>query len=171
MTTNTITSTRMQEPVVDQIEDTTQRWQTTDGCVWASFEAQVDSFYGDSAVILKNLKALPLDVRERRLYMFLLETKGRAELLLFERVDENNCNVWRWSGEEVKELKFYIEDMMLANRGISCVGEQAKSIIGEMVSLKEEGSIPAPVSAYSAFAHTVKKYDNHYMRVSAFGFC
>jgi hypothetical protein len=140
-------------------------------CSQASFEPEVLSFYGDSAAVLKKLDEFEMNLPNRRVYMFMLESSGTAELSLFERKDDTNVQVAQWRGTSLAELREKISTGLLENRGIACVGEQTKSLVKAKLSPADMGAIPAPVSARAAFAHTIKKYGDNYIRVTVFLLC
>jgi hypothetical protein len=140
-------------------------------CSNMSFQPEVLTFYGDSATVLKKMDDFKMQLPARRVYMFMLETAGSAELSLYERTDDNKTKVSHWQGTSIADLRERISSGLLENRGIACVGEQTKSLVQAKLSPKNLGTIPAPVSARAAFGHTVKAYGEDYIRVTVFLLC
>ena len=140
-------------------------------CSDMSFQPEVLSFYGDSATVLKKLDNFEMQLPKRRVYMFMLEAAGSAELALYEKTDANTTKVSKWQGTSIADLRERISSGLLENRGIACVGEQTKSLVQAKLSPKNLGTIPAPVSARAAFGHTIKEYGDNYIRVTVFLLC
>jgi len=91
--------------------------------------------------------------------------------MLYEKQENNQYAVHRWSGEATGSLKEDINNAILANRGIACVGEQTKAIVGRIAELRAEGTIPAPVSARAAFGHPVLRHRTDYIRTTVYLLC
>ena len=142
-------------------------------CRVASYQPEVLSFHGDSATVLSRLEELKeqLPISRLRVYMFLLETAGSAELSLFERADDNNFKVSQWNGASAGDLREQITNRMLSNRGVLCIGEQSKALLAQKVKTTSLGVVPAPATARAAFGHTIQKHGNEYMRLTVFLFC
>jgi hypothetical protein len=142
------------------------------GCRTESWEPEVLSFYGDSATVLKKLDNYEMNLPNRRIYMFLVESKGSAELSLFELADKdsNQFQVWHWKGNSADTLREEATETILANRGVACVGKQIKSLVMKL-NPEDQGKIPAPASASAAFGHAIRHFDDRYVRTTAFLLC
>ena len=140
-------------------------------CKKISFEPEVLTFYGDSATVLKKLDNFEMQLPERRVYMFMLESADSAELALYEKTDDNSTKVSSWRGASIAELRERLSSGLLENRGIACVGEQTKSLVQAKLSPKSLGAIPVPVSARAAFGNNIKAYGDNYIRVTVFLLC
>jgi hypothetical protein len=146
-------------------------------CAVASFQPEAITLFGDSATVLEKLSNLKSELPDKRLYMFVAETAGKAEVMLFEKAggqrwtESKNVNVYRWAGSSVGDLREQISNTVLANRGIACIGEQVKSLVLRSLSTENLGQIPAPVTLRAAFAHNIKAYGNDYVRLSVFVLC
>jgi hypothetical protein len=136
-----------------------------------SFQPEVLTFYGDGATVLKKLDNFEMQLPARRVYMFMLESAGAAELALYEKTDADTTKVSKWQGTSIADLRERLSSGLLENRGIACVGEQTKSLVQVKLSPKNLGTIPAPVSARAAFGHTIKEYGDNYIRVTVFLLC
>jgi hypothetical protein len=145
---------------------------TFKGCRTASWEPEVLSFYGDPATVLTKLDNYGVNLPNRRIYIFLVESKGSAELSLFELADEKNneFQVWHWKGNSADTLREEATETILANRGVACVGKQIKSLVMKL-NPEDQGKIPAPESASAAFGHAVRRFDDRYVRATAFLLC
>jgi hypothetical protein len=141
------------------------------GCAKASFAPEVVTFYGDSKAVLEKLDGFQGHLEERRVYMFLAETAGSAEVALFERADGTNVRLSKWQGKSVGELRDRISTATLANRGIACIGEQVKSLVLRTLPTENMGVIPAPVTLRAAFGHNVNAYGSDYLRVTIYLLC
>jgi hypothetical protein len=52
----------------------------------------------------------------------------------------------------------------------ACIGEMAKGLLKNL-KLKDEGTIPAPISGRAAFGHAIKDSGDAFLRVSVFLLC
>lgn len=141
------------------------------GCRRASWNPEAITFYGDGPTVFEKLGHAEMGLRDRRVYLFLLEATTSAELMLFEQADASSYHVYRWEGSNDPGLPAQISAMLLANQGIACVGEQTKSIVLDLPGIQHVGTIPAPTTARAAFGHPVRARGGEYMRVTAFLLC
>jgi len=125
-------------------------------CKPLSFSPEVFDFYGDPETVIEKIDNQHLPITERRMYFLLVESAQAAEMRFFERVSAELTAVFSWSGQSATELKTRIDEAVLTNRGVNCIGEQLKALINEGVELNLEGTVPAPATSRAAFAHTVR---------------
>src|SRR5688572_24299626 len=110
------------------------------GCEAESWSPEVVSLYGDGATVMQKLQNFDMSLPKRRIYVSLIESDGDAEVSLFERYD-GNIKVSRWRGAPQKDLRLRLDDAILENKSVHCVGEQTKSIQGAcLVYLQTRGS-------------------------------
>jgi ketosteroid isomerase-like protein len=140
-------------------------------CAKMSFQPEVHSLYGDAAAVLAKLENDSMGLSDRRGYLLLIETADSAELAFFDRVNVNDSKVLHWEGKSAGDLRERLTDLILANRGIACVGAQTKGMVKARLKLTDLGAIPTPLSATAAFSHMVRRYGNSYLRVSILLLC
>jgi hypothetical protein len=142
------------------------------GCRTNSWEPEVLSYYGDSATVLRKLDNYEMNLPKRRIFMFLAESKGSAELSIFELADEktNEFHVWHWKGNAAGNLREEATETILKNRGVACVGKQIKSLVMKL-NPEDQGAIPAVASATAAFGHAIRTFDAQYIRTTVFLLC
>jgi hypothetical protein len=141
-------------------------------CKPTSFSPELLDFYGDSTTILNKIDNHDLRLGDRRVYFLLVESATSAEVRFFERVSDELVAVFSWSGTTAGDLKSRINEAILANRGINCIGEQLKKLISDRLEVRLEGTVPAPVSPRAAFAHTIRNNDSDgYLRATAALLC
>ncbi|HEV2065102.1 MAG TPA: nuclear transport factor 2 family protein [Thermoanaerobaculia bacterium] len=142
-------------------------------CARYSFEPEVRQYYGDSAAIIRKLDRDDMGLQNRTGYIAIVETDGSAELTMFERPSfkEESVRVSQWSGASATELREQLSNLLLANRGIACIGQQSKALVKAKLRTTDLGAIPLPVSARAAFAHLVKKNGARYMRATFLLLC
>lgn len=140
-------------------------------CAKMSFQPEVHSLYGDAAAVLSKLENDSMGLPDRRGYLLLIETADSAELAFFDRVNVNDSKVLHWEGKSAGDLRERLTDLILANRGIACVGAQTKAMVNARLKLTDLGAIPTPLSATAAFSHMVRRYGNSYLRVSILLLC
>ena len=108
---------------------------------------------------------------DRRGYAVLIESDAGAELVFFDRVTERKFRVMNWSGNSAGDLREQLTTLIMENRGIACIGQQAKSVMQARLRLADVGTIPTPMSALAAFSHVLRKHEGEYLRVSFMLFC
>jgi hypothetical protein len=144
------------------------------GCKMASWEPEVFSFYGDPAAVTAKLNNFEMNLPDRRVFMFMIETTNSAQLSLFELAkdseDGNTFHLWSWKGQSASDLREKATETILANRGVLCVGEQIKSLV-KGLNPEDKGVIPAPTTALAAFGHAIHGYDKEYIRLTVFLLC
>lgn len=140
-------------------------------CATYSYEPEVISYFGDSNTVIKKIDNDQMGLPDRRGYLLLIETKKTAEFTFFERDDPKNFKVYQWSGESMGNLREQLTDVILENRGIACIGAQAKQIVKAGFNPSDKGTIPQPLSARAAFSHMLKKYGDQYLRVTILLLC
>ncbi|HUB74538.1 MAG TPA: hypothetical protein VL979_10930 [Solirubrobacteraceae bacterium] len=141
------------------------------GCEAQSWEPEVYEFYGDGNTVLEKLNKIDMDLPHRRLYLFSLETPDSAELRVFEKEDDEKVSVDIWEDGDLGDLRERIHDAILANRGVACVGEQTRALVAGAVEARREAGIPRPVSPYAAFAHSLQRHGDEFVRAAVFLMC
>lgn len=142
-------------------------------CAEASFEPEVYQYYGDTNAIFRKLGNNEMGLQHRRAFMLLIETPTKAEVVLFERAsfDDPGFRVSNWRGASLGGLREQLTSVILENRGLLCIGEQAIKTVKARWSQEPLGSVALPASTVAAFGHFVKRYGTEYMRVTAILLC
>jgi hypothetical protein len=144
------------------------------GCRKASWEPEVFSFYGDPAAVTAKLKNFEMNLPDRRVFLFMIESTNAAQVSLFELAKESKggdtFHVWSWKGQSASDLREKATETILANRGVLCVGEQIKGLV-KVLNPEDKGEIPAPRTALAAFGHEIHGYNNQYIRLTVFLLC
>src|SRR2546422_8514021 len=102
-------------------------------CTTAAWDCQSHSFLGSPETVAANLAALPDDLVQRRVYMIMIQGEGRAEARIFERfnLEDADGTVARWEEDDLGDLVTQITDVLVANKGVHCPGEQVKAMLDE----------------------------------------
>lgn len=142
------------------------------GCRYNSWTPEVFSFYGDSAAVTAKLQNFDMNLPDRRVFMFMIETADDAQISLFELAKDgkDEFQLWTWKGKSASDLREKATETILANRGVLCVGEQIKSLV-KGLNPEDKGKIPAPKTALAAVGHTLKGYGSAYLRLTVFLLC
>lgn len=140
-------------------------------CARYCFEPEVYTFFGNASAVLRKIRHDGMGLPDRRGYAVLIESDAGAELVFFDRVTEKKFHVTSWSGDSAGDLRERLTTLIMENKGIACIGQQAKSVMQTTVRLTELGTIPTPTSALAAFSHVIRKHEGEYLRVSFMLFC
>lgn len=140
------------------------------GCEAESWSPEVLTFYGDQEAVLRKMEKFEMNLSGRRVFIFILESAGSSELSFFERATPDTYSVYRWRGRPQRDLVEKLNEAIIRNKGVNCVGEQSKAILKTLPGLEEQRDIPAPASARAAFGHQILAH-KEYMSASAYLMC
>ena len=98
-----------------------------------------------------NLASLPEELIQRRVYMLMIQGEQRAEVRVFERFDleDTDATMGTWSDDSLGDLMTQPSEVLVANKGVHCPGEQVKATL--TAEREFGGPFPAPTSAAEAF--------------------
>ncbi|MFE7129658.1 hypothetical protein ACFVIM_02235 [Streptomyces sp. NPDC057638] len=122
-----------------------------------SWTPEVHDFYGDPEAILNKMDGLDMDLSNRRIFVLLTESESSAEIRFFEQAEEGSYKVSTWSGGSLDGMGGRISEVILANKGVMCVGEQTRATLAPL-GMTSQGTVPAPANHRAAFAHTVRAH-------------
>ena len=145
------------------------------GCKKMSWTPEVFSFYGDPAAVTAKLDKFDMNLPNRRVFMFMIETTHDAQLSLFELTKDGKAvdtfHLWTWKGQSASDLREKATEAILANKGRLCVGEQIKGLVKDL-NPDDKGNLPAPKTALAAFGHVIQEYGgSEYIRLTVFLLC
>jgi hypothetical protein len=145
------------------------------GCKKQSWTPEVFSFYGDPAAVTAKLNNFDMNLPNRRVFLFMIETTHDAQISLFElskdgKDDNSMFHLSTWKGKSASGLREKATETILANRGIYCVGEQIKGLV-KGLNPDDKGDLPAPKTALAAYGHTIHEYGSEYIRLTVFLLC
>jgi hypothetical protein len=142
-----------------------------EGCEVESWSPEVISIYGDAETIIDKMGGIDKDLTTRRVYIFTLETAKAAEIAFYERTSPGKVTISRWSGKPDPSFYNAVNNAIIENKGVHCVGEQTKAIVSKLSELKKDQEVAAPVNAKAAFSHQVRARGGEYMRTSVYLMC
>lgn len=129
---------------------------------------------GSPETVEAQLANLPDDLIRRRVYMLMVQGTERAEVRIFERFDleDTEGTVTSWQQDHLGDLVTQITDVLVANKGVHCPGEQVKATIEGDRELSIEPPAPAPQSAREAFGPVLAQYhDDTFIQATAVILC
>jgi hypothetical protein len=137
--------------------------QTAVACKTSAWDCQSHSFLGSPETVATNLASLPDELVRRRVYMLMIQGEGRAEARIFERFDieDTDGTVAHWEEDDIGGLVTQITDVLVANKGVHCPGEQVKMTLEGDREFMVDGPAPAPKTAAEAFASALTAYQDH----------
>lgn len=108
---------------------------------------------GSPGSVAENLYKVSDELIQRRVYMLTVQGSERAEVRVFERfaVEDSEGTVATWQDTELGDLVTQITDVLVANRGVHCPGEQVKATLEGEREFSIGPPEPAPTSAREAF--------------------
>lgn len=144
-------------------------------CSAAAWDCQSHSFLGSPQLVAENLAGLSDDLVQRRVYMLMVQGESRAEARIFERFafGDTDASMSQWETDSLGDLVTEITDVLVANRGVHCPGEQVKAALGEGDRQFSVGApAPAPKTAREAFTGALKAYEgDRFIRATVMVLC
>jgi hypothetical protein len=143
-------------------------------CKTAAWDCQTHSFLGSPATVSANLADLPDELVSRRVYMLAVQGDSRAEARIFERfnLEDSDGTVAEWAENDMNGLVTQITEVLVANRGVHCPGEQVKAAIGGDHELSVGSPQSAPKTAAEAFGPVLEAYaHDKFVQATVMVFC
>ena len=137
------------------------------GCKNASWNPEVYSFYGAKDTIVQKLANISTQLSERRIFLQVTQGESSADVKLYERREDGTFTVTEWTPDQTSQLLTDIDQAIIANKGVNCVGEQVKSILANKLKGKKVvRATSAPASPEAAFAHSVNDASGKFIRTT-----
>jgi len=143
-------------------------------CNKAQWDPQEYRLYGAKESIIEKLANIPSKFSERRLFVEITQGDSSAHVKLYERQQDGTFTVTEWAPGETSRLVTKIDEAIIANKGVNCVGEQIKKVLNDELEGVHKDITPgvsAPASPEAAFAHSIKDTSGKFMICSIFFGC
>jgi hypothetical protein len=119
--------------------------------------AETFAVYGRPSVVTSKLANYNLDLASRRVFVVIQQTEGNSEVMFYEKAKQG-FDVWQLQGDAAEKFTNVLDKTIMSNRGINCVGEQAKAqlrLLGGK-DMKPLGRTSDPASAIAVTNHLLK---------------
>jgi len=134
-------------------------------CRVSSWNPVQYTFYGAKDIIVERLAKIPAKLSENRVFLQVTQGDSTADVKLYEQQENGTFTVTEWHPKETSRLLSDIDKAIVANKGVNCVGEQVKGVLGkELKEGKVAQAVAAPVSPEAAFAHSVKEASGEFIK-------
>ena len=141
-------------------------------CKAMSWSPELYSLYGSKAHILQQLGGLPVKLSERRVFLEITQGEASANVKLFEQQPDGSFGVTEWTTKESSRLLGQIDEAIIANKGVNCVGEEIKALLGkELREGKASQGLPATASPQTAFGPSVEEAVGEFIRCTIIILC
>jgi hypothetical protein len=143
-------------------------------CVSSAWDCQTHSFMGSPETVEANLAALPDALIARRVFMLAVEGDSRTEARFFERfnIEDVDGTISNWDEHDMGDLVTQITEVLTANRGVHCPGEQVKAALESEREVTVSPPEPAPKTAAEAFGPIVRAFkDDKFVHATVMVFC
>jgi len=153
--------------------DPTPTPESKGGCNHSSWNPELYSFYGAKATIVEKLAQIPTKLSERRVFLQVTQGDSSVDIRLYEREkDGSNYTVTEWTKKQTPQLIADIDKAICDNKGVNCVGEQVKGVLGkELKEGKVVNAVAAPASPEAAFSHPVKEAVGDFIKTTVIILC
>ncbi|WP_370417230.1 hypothetical protein AB8O64_00885 [Streptomyces sp. QH1-20] len=133
---------------------------TAQACKTAAWDCQSHVFMGSPETVIENLAGLPDELVGRRVYMLLVQGDSHAEARIFERfnLEDTEGTVSSWAEDDMHGMVSQITEVLVANRGVHCPGEQVKATLESTREIHVGAPAPAPKSTAEAFTPLVEGF-------------
>jgi hypothetical protein len=141
-------------------------------CANSSWNPELYSFYGAKDTIVEKLANIPAKLSERRVFLQVTQGDSSADVKLYEQQKDGTFTVTDWTTRQTSRLLADIDKAIVANKGVNCVGEQVKGVLGkELKEGKVSNAVAAPASPEAAFAHAVKEASGEFIKSTVIILC
>ena len=146
---------------------------TPDACNYASWNPEAYSFYGAKDKIVEKLANISTaKLAERRVFLQLTQGDSSADVKLYERQKNGTFTVTEWTTKHTSQLLAEIDKVIIANKGVNCVGEQIKSLLHKQLKNgKVSEAVAPPETPKAAFSHSVKEAKGAFIRTTVILAC
>ena len=141
-------------------------------CKASSWDPGLYTFYGKKETIVEKLANIQAKLSERRVFVQVTQGDSSADVKLYEQQANGTFTVTEWHPKETSRLLADIDKAIAANKGVNCVGEQVKGVLGkELKEGKVINGVAAPASPEAAFSHSVKEAVGDFIKTTAIILC
>jgi hypothetical protein len=142
-------------------------------CNYASWNPEAYCFYGEKAKIVDKLSNLSTEkLSERRVFLQITQGESSSDIKLYVREKNGSFTVTEWKAQQTSHLLGELDRVIIANKGVNCVGEQIKSLLGkELKNGKASEGVAPPESFQAAFAHSVNEAKGEFIRSTVYLLC
>jgi FlaG/FlaF family flagellin (archaellin) len=141
-------------------------------CAQSSWNPELYSLYGKKEMIVEKLGGLPLKLSERRVFLEVTQGDSSANVKLYEKQTDGSYTVTEWTTKETSHLLADIDEAMVSNKGVNCVGEQVKAVLGkDLKDGKVTNAVAAPATSNAAFAHAVNDAVGDFIKCTIIMLC
>ena len=141
-------------------------------CRASSWDPGLYTFYGKKETIVEKLANIQANLSERRVFVQVTQGDSSADVKLYEQQENGTFTVTEWHPKETSRLLADIDKAIVANKGVNCVGEQVKGVLGkELKEGKVVNGVAAPGSPEAAFSHSVKEAVGDFIKTTAIILC
>ena len=111
-----------------------------------SWNPETYGFYGAKKTILEKLPKIPetAPFADRRVFVQITEGESGVEVKLFERQDNGTFTTTVWTRGKGGRLICDIDDRIMDNKGLDCVGETVKEALGKLLGDGDGNARPWP---------------------------
>jgi hypothetical protein len=133
---------------------------------------EVYSFYGEKDAIVEKLASIPAKLSERRVFVQVTQGESSADVKLYVQQNDGTFTVTEWTTKPSSRLLAKIDEEIIANKGVECVGEQVKDVLAkELKKGKVSNAVAAPASPEAAFADLVKQASGEFIKSTLIILC
>jgi hypothetical protein len=131
-------------------------------CRYNSWNPELYGFYGTKETVIGKLEKIPetAPFSERRVFVQVTQGKSGVEVKLFERQDiggEVTVTTWAKTSKETAHLVCDLDDRIVDNKGLKCVGQKVKEALDQLLGKGEKtgspGMLGSPEAAFSPSVH------------------
>lgn len=141
-------------------------------CRHSSWDPTLFNLYGAKDTILEKMASISANLTERRVFLQVTQGDSSAEIRLYEQKEGGTYAVTKWTTKETAKLLADIDQAIVDNKGVDCVGEKVKDVLAkELGAGKPDPDVPAPASTKAAFAESVKNASGDFIKTTLIILC
>lgn len=140
-------------------------------CRHSSWDPTLYTLYGAKDTILEKLAGIPADLAERRVFLQVTQGDSSAEIKLYEQQDNGTYVVTKWTTKKTAKLLGDIDQAIVENKGVDCVGEKVKRVVVKELGTGKPSPSADPASTEAAFAESIKNASGEFIKSTLIILC
>jgi hypothetical protein len=150
--------------------------ETMGACRYNSWNPELYGFYGTKEAVVGKLAKIPetAPFSERRVFVQVTQGKSGIEIKLFERQDGGKVTVtvWTKTSKETSHLVCDLDERIMDNKGLNCVGQKVKEALDKLLGKgNETESLAGLDSPATAFSPSVNAASGEYVKTLVWLLC
>lgn len=141
-------------------------------CKAQSWNPELYTFYGKKDITVKKLGNIDTKLSDHRMFLQVTQGKSTADVKFYEQEKDGTFSVTQWTTKETSSLLDKIDQAIVMNQGVDCVGKQVKGVLSkELGNGKISNGVAVPDSPQAAFGPSVDQASGEFIKSTLIILC